>query len=256
MRIIAIMNLKGGVGKTVTAVNVASILAAEHRKRVLLIDADSQCNTTEFFLHNEEPIGTLYDLLARDGYPAFCTTHTDLVDLDLIPAVDALMALDLKAAEGKKAKLTALRAALADLEAADRYDVAIIDCPPSFSVACAAALLAAREVIIPIKLDAFSLRGMTNLYKQVASMQRLNPELRVAGCLETMWYSDPRMEQADKQLRASNLPVFTTRIRRSDRVDGSTFAQEPLRRYSPHSAAGVDYRRFVAELIGGARRGK
>ena len=255
MRIFAIMNLKGGVGKTVTAVNVASILATDHRKRVLLIDADSQCNTTEFFLHSETPVGTLHDLLANAGFPAFCTTKTEVLDLDLIPADDALMALDLRAAEGKQVKLTALRDALADFEAADRYDYALIDCPPSFSAACVAALLAAREVIVPIKLDAFSLRGMTNLYRQVASMQRLNADLRITGCLETMWYDGRDMQHADTQLRASSLPVFKTRIRRSDRVDGSTFAQEPLRRYSPRSAAGVDYRRFARELIGGVCNG-
>lgn len=250
------MNLKGGVGKTVTAINVASILAQDHHKRVLVVDADSQCNATEFLLDDgEEPVGTLTDILRNNGSGTFCITNTGEENVSLIPADDNLMALDLSAIGGKTVHLDALRNALADIAAADLFDYAIIDCPPAFSAACAAALIAAQDVIVPIKLDAFSLRGMSNLYKQIAGMKRINQTLRVVGCLVTMWYNSPDLDKAYLQLVQSILPIFGTRIRRSDRVDGMTFAQEPLRRYSPRSAAGVDYRRFVEELIGGDKNG-
>lgn len=256
MRTIAIMNLKGGVGKTVTAINLASILANDHKKRVLVVDADSQCNATEFLLEDgEEPLGTLTDLLRNNGSGTFCITNTGERNVSIIPADDNLMALDLRMVEGKRLHLCALRDALADIDVANLYDYVIIDCPPAFSVACAAALIAAQDVIVPIKLDAFSLRGMTNLYRQIANMRRINQTLRVAGCLVTMWYKSKELEQAEQELRRSILPIFETKIRRSDRVDGMTFAQEPLRCYSPRSSAGIDYRRFVRELIGGVGRG-
>lgn len=257
MRTIAILNLKGGVGKTVTAVNVAYILAAEHRQQVLLVDADSQANTTEFF-GADPAVGSLADVLtATDGaYGCTSIQTTKYERLDLLAASDRLMDLDLSKVEQKLVRTTALVELLSHLRETDRdYDTILIDCPPAFSAASAAALLAADEVVIPIKLDAFSLRGMANLMRQVTNMRRINPALKVAGCLPTMYYRSDVTKTAWEVLVASDLPVFRSKIRRSDRVDGMTFAQQPLALFSPTSAAGVDYRRFVRELEGGARRG-
>lgn len=257
MRTIAILNLKGGVGKTVTAINVSYILAAEHRQRVLLVDADSQANTTEFF--GADPAkGNLADVLtAPDGaYGCASIQATRYACLDLLAASDRLMDLDLSKVELQQARPTAMVELLSHLREIDQeYDTILIDCPPAFSAAAAAALLAADEVVIPIKLDAFSLRGMGNLMRQVTNMRRINPRLRIAGCLPTMFYRSDDTRRALETLQVSDLPVFRTVIRRSNRVDGMTFAQQPLALFSPTSAAGVDYRRFVRELEGGAYRG-
>ena len=255
MRTIAILNLKGGVGKTVTAINVSYILAAEHRQRVLLVDADSQANATEFF--GADPArGNLADVLtAPDGaYGCASIQPTRYERLDLLAASDRLMDLDLSKVELQQARPTAMVELLSHLREIDQeYDAVLIDCPPAFSAAAAAALLAADEVVIPIKLDAFSLRGMGNLMRQITNMRRINPRLRVAGCLPTMWYRSDDNRRALETLQVSDLPVFRTTIRRSNRVDGMTFAQQPLALFSPRSAAGVDYRRFVRELEGGVR---
>ena len=120
--------------------------------------------------------------------------------------------------------------------------------PPAFNAASAAALLAADEVIIPIKLDAFAIRGMVNLMRQIENMKQINPRLKVAGCLPTMWYKSDTMNMAETALRSTGLPVFP-HIRRTDKVDEMTFAQEPLMISSPKSAAGVDYRRFVKAYL-------
>lgn len=248
LKTIAILNLKGGVGKTVTAINMASILAIKHGKRVLAIDADSQSNLTEFFLGDvNQPVG-LVDVLKGNGCLAFCTSRSDIDNLDVLPACDRLMELDLSAVADKSIDPMRLHKALQDN--ATKYDYCIIDCPPAFSASCAAAILAADEVIIPIKLDAFSLRGMGALFAQVRSIQHRKP-VRIRGCLETMWFASDAMEAADCKLRDSSVPVFKTRIRRTGMVDGMTFAQSPLCIYSPKSAAGVDYRRFVAEYLEG-----
>ena len=261
MRTSAILNLKGGVAKTSTAVNVAAILASDYKQRVLLVDADSQCNTTEF-LGGDAEIGSLADVLRwqGDNVAQYARDHiqmTKLANLDLLAGDDSLMDLDLTKVETKSVQTTCLRDMLQLLEQQGRYDICLVDCPPAFNAASAAALAAADDVIIPIKLDAFSLRGMTNLLRQISNMQAINPRLRVAGCLATMWYKSQKLQDAEATLRASRLPVYETHIRRTDKVDDMTFVQEPLLTSSPRSAAAVDYRRFVREYLaqGGVSNG-
>ena len=112
------------------------------------------------------------------------------------------------------------------------------------------AAVPADEAVVPMKLDAFSLRGMDNVLRQIKNMQKINPRLKLAGILPTMWYRSDNIVQAERMLKSSNLPMFG-RIRRTPKVDDSTFGQEPLIVSSSRSAAACDYRRFVAELIGG-----
>lgn len=257
IRTTAILNLKGGVAKTVTTVNMAAILARDYNARVLLIDADSQCNCTEFFGGCSDR-GNLSDILRLpESYPdpvtfcAECIRGTSFDGVNLIPGDDSLMDLDLSKVELGRVRMNVLRQFV---EAADGlYDYILIDCPPAFNAASAAALVAADDVVIPIKLDAFSLRGMGNLMRQIKNMRRINPRLRLAGCLPTMWYKDPQIQTAEEQLRSAGLPVFS-HIRRSDKVDRMTWQQDPLLVSSPNSAAGVDYRKFVAEYVGGAEK--
>ena len=110
--------------------------------------------------------------------------------------------------------------------------------------------MAADEVIIPIKLDAFSIRGLANVSRQIDNMQRINPKIRVAGALITMWRNVPVVLEAEGSLRDCGLlPVFQTVIRRTDKVDEMTFERKPIAIYSPRSAAGYDYRNFVQEYL-------
>ena len=249
MRTIAIINLKGGVGKTVTAINTAAILAAEKNKRVLVIDADSQGNTTEFLQRDKLHPATLADLLRDRGVPVI--EKSKLRGIDLICASEELMDLDLTKVETGSASATCLRDLLSvEQGVGENYDFCIIDCPPAFNAASCAALVAADEAVVPMKLDAFSLRGMDNVLRQIKNMQKINPRLKLAGILPTMWYRSDNIVQAERMLKISNLPMFG-RIRRTPKVDDSTFGQEPLIVSSSRSAAACDYRRFVEELIGG-----
>lgn len=251
MKTVPILNLKGGVAKTSTAVNLAAILAGDYKKRVLLVDADSQCNTTEFF-GGDPASGSLADVLRHeyDGgvYAVSCIQASNFPGVDLLAGDDSLMDLDLTKAETGTAKAAVLRDMALLLAEEDRYDVCIVDCPPAFNAASAAALAAADEVIIPIKLDAFSLRGMTNLLRQLANARTINPALRLSGILPTMWYRSERIQEAEETLRGSGLPVFP-HIRRTDKVDEMTFDQEPLIVCNPRCAACVDYRRFIREWL-------
>lgn len=253
MKTIAICNLKGGVAKTVSCVNIAAILAHDHGKRVLVIDADAQANATEFLGGKTTCKTTMSDLLRRTEVSFEICQKSSLDKVDLIAADDSLMDLDLSAVKGKAADVKCL----VDLRSswASHYDFVLIDCPPAFNAASAAALLAADEVMIPIKLDAFSIRGMGNLMRQISNMRQINPRLRVGGILPTMWYASEAITKAERTLREHGLPVYP-HIRRSPRVDDMTFAQEPLISCSPLSGACRDYRRLCRLLVeGGAVNG-
>ena len=254
MRTTAIVNLKGGVAKSTTVINMAAILAKKYGRKVLIIDADSQCNTTEFFGADPEQ-GNLAQVLREFAYvrdsgslASQSIQATDFDGIDILAGDDSLMDLDLSKVEQQTVNATVLRHMVEQLR--NVYDHAFIDCPPAFNAASAAALIAADDVIIPIKLDAFSLRGMVNLMRQIKNMRQINPKLKIAGILPTMWYRDEEIESAEAQLRQSGLHVFH-HIRRSDKVDKMTFRQEPLLVSSPNSAAGQDYRKFVEEFVGG-----
>ncbi|MBQ8360270.1 MAG: ParA family protein [Oscillospiraceae bacterium] len=254
LRTTAIVNLKGGVAKSITVINMAAILAKHHGKKVCIIDADSQCNTTEFFGANPAK-GNLAAVLRNSesqAHPgvdaAFSIQSTRIPGIDILAGDDSLMDLDLSKVELQAVNANVLRYLVEEVRAL--YDCVLIDYPPAFNAASAAALIAADDVIIPIKLDAFSLRGMVNLMRQIQNMRRINPKLKISGVLPTMWYKDTEIEDAERQLVAAGLHVYH-HIRRSDKVDKMTFRQEPLLVSSPNSAAGVDYRRFVREYVGG-----
>lgn len=256
MRTAVILNLKGGVAKTATAVNVAAILASDYKQRILLIDADSQCNSTEFY-GGDPAKGNLAELLRSGSQEdaAWGIQSTRFTGVDLLAGDESLMDLDLTKVELQDVRATVLRDMVQSLDKMSLYDWVLVDCPPAFNAASAAALIAADEVIIPIKLDAFSLRGMANLMRQIANMRQINPKLRLGGLLPTMWYRSENIQRAEETLRASGLPVYP-HIRRTNKVDDMTFAQEPLLISSPKSAAGRDYRTFVRTLMeGGAVNG-
>lgn len=265
MRTIAVLNLKGGVAKTTTVINVAAVLAKDYKQEVLVIDADSQCNTTEFF-GGDPAQGSLAQLLryTKDSTEAFlfpeemalaAIQESNFEGVDLLCGDDSLMDLDLSKVEGQEVNVTVLQElrryldALSDPEG-DPYDWVLIDCPPAFNAASAAALLMADEVLIPIKLDAFSLRGMTNLLHQIDNMRRINPQLKLLGCLPTMWEGDPEDVEAIMALKEAGLPLLH-HIRYTRKVKPMTYAQEPLLVTSPHSAAGIDYRKLVRDLMRG-----
>ncbi len=228
MRSICVTNLKGGVAKTCTVANVAAILSRDYGKRVLVSDCDCQCNTTEFLGANPA-LGNLADVLRKRRSAEGCIQHSNVPGVDILPGSEELMDLDLTKAAGSEygVDILCLRQLVADMSAADRYDYFLFDCPPAFNAAFSAALIAADGVIIPIKLDAFSLRGLSNLLRQVTNMRKINPALRVAGCLATMYYKSDSTQKAWEALLGSGLPVFTSRIRYGRKMDEMTYTQQP-----------------------------
>lgn len=253
MRAIAIMNNKGGVGKTVTAINLADILVREYGKRVVLVDCDGQANLTRFYLPEFDGAAqtTTSDVLLGASEPVWSDNLLPLSDgLDLLPADSSLYELDRRVIQdgiGTPERLVwFIRAARDDADT----DFVIFDCPPGFTLASVGALMAADEVVIPMMMDGFGFSGMADLTQQVASLRRTQHRLNIAGILVTQWHNSPVVTQGEALLRQMRVPVFETVIRRTDKVAESTMDRTPVTQYSRHSAAARDYRSWAAEYLG------
>lgn len=255
MRITAIFNCKGGVGKTTTTVNLAAELVAAGG-RVCVIDADPQANSTDFLLHPlTEPETTIYDLMtgAADPESVNAAVKTRLEGVTLIPGDERLYLADLRLFSGKELRSGAIGEICESMRLYDDYSHILIDCPPGFTAATVSALAAADDIVIPLKLDAFSLRGEELLARQVNDIRGFNPRLRIAGVLVTM--DDKRTtvsRDGVAMLRESAIPVYHTTIRRSTVVDQATFVKTPLRDMPQASKVAEDYKDFCAEYTGGA----
>lgn len=247
MKAISIVNLKGGVGKTVTAVNLAGILAADYDKRVLLVDSDPQGDASQY-LGVVPDATSAADLFDGSSVPAEdVIDHTIYRNLDIIPADMALASIDLDAELDRRRAVqtyTALREALSEQ---DKYDYIIFDCPPSFSLPCISAIAASDTVVVPIKPGAFEASGMQLLADQIAGVQGRRRDVR--GLL-TIWHNADTTRQVESWLREhSPITLFGCKIRRTDKVTESIYAAQPVTQWSPTSAATRDYRAWVEELL-------
>lgn len=256
------MNNKGGVGKTVTAVVLADCLALDHHKRVLLIDADPQGNSSQYFNAAADEGADLLALLQGANepyYPDFVTPvrpGVDIIpsDMNLICAeVDAILhpnKCNTNAIEDLRKTIAEDAASPNSEDRNTAYDYILIDCPPSFSVLTTASLTAADEVIIPIAIDPFSTAGVANLIVQVQNMQRINDRLRITGLLATRCHRPSANESFFASLsEKSHLPIYNTKIRESPLVADALSAGIPLTVFSPRCAASIDYRQFVREFL-------
>lgn len=251
MKTIAIMNNKGGVGKTVTAINLADILVRDYHKRVVLADCDGQVNMTRFFLpeFNPEDGGTVAEVLTGERKPYWRESVTEVFEgLELLPGSPALYDLDLLAIRDGLRDTGALRRFREAVEEDGETDYFIFDCPPGYTLSSVSALLAVDEVVIPLVIDGFSFRGMMDLKAQLESLQRAAPE--IAGVLVIQFRNSDVVKQGVEMIREMGLPMFGTAIRRTEKVPESTFDGQPIVRYSPGSAAAQDYRRWVREYLG------
>lgn len=250
MKTIAIMNMKGGVGKTTTAVNVADVLSREYGKSILLIDCDKQGNLSKNFnLYGYDYAG-LSDLLTGADINACMHERYKNDIIKVIPANMNLLTANLQIIKDPTInQTTILKDALAGV--AHKFDYCFIDCAPDINISIINALVAADEVIIPVKIDGYTFDGMQELETQIENAKRLNPRLKFRGCLVTMFYNREVCKQGEAWLRSQRYPVFKTHIRRSEKADEATFANIGVMAYSPRSGAARDYRAFAKEYLEG-----
>ncbi|MGM0931442.1 MAG: ParA family protein [Actinomycetota bacterium] len=254
-RIVAMVNQKGGVGKTTSTINLGAALAEVGRK-VLLVDFDPQGALSAGLGTNPHELDlTVYNVLMdRKTDIREAIQPTDVENIDLLPAN-----IDLSAAEvqlvNEVAREQVLAHALRKVE--DDYDIILIDCQPSLGLLTVNALTAAHGVIIPLICEFFALRAVALLVETIEKVQdRLNPRLQIDGVLATMY--DPRTlhsrEVIGRLLEAFGDKVFETVIKRTIKFADATVAAEPITSYAGNHAGATAYRQLAKELIsrGGA----
>ena len=253
-KIIAIANQKGGVGKTTTAFNLGSCLAAEGKK-VLLVDADPQANATSGLgVEPEESDASIYECLV-DGYPAADAVRPTCVDgleiicsrIDLVGAEVELM--------NRADRERALSRVLTPLK--DKYDYILIDCSPSLGVITVNALTASDSVIIPVQAEYFALEGISQLLNTIRIIKsRLRPSLEIEGFLLTMYDARLRLaNQIFEELKGHfGDMVFSTVIPRNIKLSESPSHGLPVILYDPDSRGAIAYTLLSRELIARNRR--
>jgi chromosome partitioning protein len=248
-RIIAMCNQKGGVGKTTTAINLASALAGYGRK-VLVVDFDPQGALSAGLGIVAHDIKTIYDLLVeKDLKVQDVILPTSVKNLDVIPAN-----IDLSAAEVQLVNEVAREQILARVlrPVTDNYDVVIIDCQPSLGLLTVNALTAAHGVLIPLNCEFFALRGVALLIETIEKVRdRLNPAIKLDGILATMY--DPRTlharEVVERLYEAFGDQVFDTIVHRTVKFPDATIAAVPITEFAPTSDAAEYYRTVARELV-------
>lgn len=265
MKAISIINLKGGVAKTISAVNIAYILAAVHGHRVLVVDNDKQGNTSKFFGVHGYDAPSIAEVLTEKGFdpkraivPAWSPFYSGpeppkvpYNTLDVMPANMNLLAAN-KAVllDCSRPQQTRLAKAL-DAVAAD-YDYCIIDNAPDLNMSVINALVATDDVLIPIKVDSFAFEGLEILTEQIEEVREFNPRIGIAGCFITMAQRNNVTAQGKEYLAGvEGLPLLKTAIRKTCKVDESTFANKPLLAYAKKSTATHDYTALVEEYLKG-----
>lgn len=251
-RIIAVVNEKGGSGKTTTAVNLAACLA-EKRRKVLLLDLDPQAHGSLWYGVRDGGRG-LFDALAGGGDLAGLVAETKTPGVALIASSMALAAAE-KALAGEVGAETVLRGKVEALGAG--LDYLLIDCPPSLGILTVNALAAAREVLVPVEASVLALNGLAALMRTVEVVRdRLNKGLELAGIVACRVDTRTRLSQEIIERLKATFPdkVYHTHIRENVRLaEAPSFAQ-PITQYDTRSHGAEDYRALAAEVIKQERR--
>ena len=248
-KIIAIANQKGGVGKTTTSVNLAASLGALEKK-VLLIDADPQANSTSGLGIDVDGVETgSYQLIEHKATAEECIIKTNSPNVDIIPAHIDLVAIEIELVD-KDDREYMLKKAISHLKST--YDYILIDCAPSLGLLTLNALTSADSVIIPIQCEYFALEGLGKLLNTVKSVQKIhNEDLDIEGMLLTMF---------DQRLRLSNQVVeevqkhftdmvFETIIQRNVRLGEAPSYGESIIKYDVSSKGASNYLSLAKEII-------
>jgi chromosome partitioning protein len=246
-KIIALANQKGGCAKTTTAVNLAAGLA-QRGKKTLLVDMDSQANATAVFVNPDKLEKTMYDVLINNQPLKEIIIKTKTKNLDLAPSDIMLSAVDIKLANvlGRE---KILKRRMKDID----YDYIIIDTPPSLGLLTINSLTTANEIIIPISMSYFALKGVKLLEETIEKVRENldHPNLKILGVLAT--YYDPITNVSKDALEMiknyfGDL-VFKTVIRKNIKLEEAHSSGMSIFEYNPRSSGAEDYNNLVEEIL-------
>ena len=250
VKVIAIANQKGGVGKTTTAVNLAACLAQKGRK-VLMLDAAPQGNATSGLGFDKRDIKKcIYDTLINDVMMKDVLLHSDYENLDVIPATIQLAGaeIELVSLMNREGRLkNALERVKHD------YDYVLIDCPPSLGLLTINALTAANSVLVPIQCEFYALEGVSQLMNTIKLVQRnLNPALKLEGVLMTMFDQRTNLSSdvVGEVRKYFNTKMYNTIIPRNVRLSEAPSHGQPVIVYDPKSKGAQVYMELAAEVLG------
>ncbi|MFL1780618.1 ParA family protein [Candidatus Hepatincolaceae symbiont of Richtersius coronifer] len=249
LRIISIVNQKGGVGKTTTTMNLSTALCAM-KKRVLVVDLDPQSNTTSGLgMQSDRFKYTSYDLLISNKPFLECISNTPIPNLSIIPAT-----IDLSGAEVELAQLENKEFFLKNTfqESYKHFDYILIDCPPSLGLLTINALVASNEVLIPLQCEYFALEGLSHLVNTIETVNiSLNKSLKIGGIVLTMYDSRnnlSKMVNEDVRKFYGSL-VYKTIIPRNVRISEAPSHGYPVIVYDPNCVGSRAYIDLASEVI-------
>lgn len=260
MRTIAVMNQKGGVGKTTTSVNLSAGLAKQGR-RVCLIDLDPQGHASlHLGLELESDVPTVYDVFTGEK-PLAEIRHMVAPNLWVVPSNLDLAAAEMELVDAPHREIV-LRDALTQMTGKSSFDYVIMDCPPSLGVLTVNALTAVNEVFIPLQPHFFALQGLSKLLETTALVtRRLNRELRVTGIVLCLFETGTRLssdvtddltaflQRSDSDAPWAGAQIFNSRVRRNIKLAEAPSFGQSIFDYMPKCAGAHDYGALTEEVL-------